>query len=262
MSFAYDDDTRLEPCDGGFAITPTAAWNIGKVPNGGYLLSMMGRAALARSRHAEVLDATIYFLRPGASDTPALIEVEALKERRRISLYSVRLLQGGKERARATIICGDLDAQRGRTEHFATRPEIAPPAECQRLSPEFPMVPVIMERVELLLDPAYAAFLRGQKGRPEHRAWMRFTDDRPVDTDALLLFADTLPPTSFNTVGMATWVPTLQLNVQLRGRPKPDAPIGISIRSRHFTDGHFEQDGTLWSEGELVAVTRQRALLL
>ena len=39
--------------------------------------------------------------------------------------------------------------------------------------------------------------------------------------------------------------------------------IGARVVTRHFSRGHFEEDGELWDEaGNLVAVSRQRAMLL
>jgi len=71
-----------------------------------------------------------------------------------------------------------------------------------------------------------------------------------------------LPPTSFNVFGVTGWVPTLELTTQIRRRPQPGW-IRVRVITRHVTAGHFEEDGELWDEsGALVAVSRQRAMLL
>jgi acyl-CoA thioesterase len=57
-------------------------------------------------------------------------------------------------------------------------------------------------------------------------------------------------------------VPTLELGVQVR-----EAPVGewlaVRMTTRHVGRGHMEEDGEMWDErGVVVAVTRQRAMLL
>ena len=75
------------------------------------------------------------------------------------------------------------------------------------------------------------------------------------------MFADAFPPPVFTVFGPVGWVPTVELAVQVRARPSP-GPIQARLCSRHLTRGAIEEDGEYWdSAGNLVALSRQSALL-
>ncbi|HRH87017.1 MAG TPA: thioesterase family protein, partial [Rubrivivax sp.] len=74
---AFDDDTRLEPLDGGcaFAGHVHAAWNIGDNPNGGYLLALAAQALRqCTPAQPDALSVTVHYLRPGLADQPCRID--------------------------------------------------------------------------------------------------------------------------------------------------------------------------------------------
>jgi acyl-CoA thioesterase len=258
----YDSDTKIEALGAGrFAAELRPGWNIGTVPNGGYVTAILGAAAVRSTPHGELLNVSTYFVKAAAAG-PAEVEVEVVRAGRRTSCASVRLLQGGSERARALVLTADLDAFDGPDLHLAGPPELPPPAECLRISPDLPMVPAIMRQVELRLDPATAHFARGETGPPRLTGWLRFADGRDADVGSLPLFADVLTPTTFNPFGFSRWVPTLELTVQVRARPAAGW-LRIEMTTRHISAGHLEEDGTLWDErGTLVALSRQRAMML
>ncbi|HKN92520.1 MAG TPA: thioesterase family protein, partial [Acidimicrobiia bacterium] len=86
-----------------------------------------------------------------------------------------------------------------------------------------------------------------------------FVDGREADVSALPLLADAFPPAVLD-VASASWVPTVELTVHVRGRPAPGW-IAASFRTRFLCDGYFEEDGELWdSSGRLVALSRQLAV--
>jgi hypothetical protein len=65
----------------------------------------------------------------------------------------------------------------------------------------------------------------------------------------------------FNVAGPPGWVPTVQLSFYLRGIPDGQ-PVAAEFLTRQLRDGMFEEDGTMWNaSGELVAQSRQLALL-
>ncbi len=237
------------------------AYSVGPVPNGGYQVALSCRAALATLGVPDVLSVSSYFLAPALCG-PGELHVEPVKRGRSTALASVRLVQEGRERIRSLVLAGDLSAHRGPELHRTEPPELPPPERCLHMTPS-QGAPRLMGEVELRLEPAAAAFLRGEKGAdPELRGWMRFADGRPTDALALTFFADVLPPTTFNTYGMTGWVPTLELTTQLRRRPAPGW-IRIRMSTRHVSAGHLEEDGELWDEaGQLVAISRQRAVML
>ncbi len=117
----------------------------------------------------------------------------------------------------------------------------------------------LLSRVEVRVDPASV------ESAPESEAavdgWIRFVDDRPVDSMALTLLADCFPPSIFSAFGRVGWVPTIELTVHVRRRPQPGW-----IQARFVTSdlggSTLVEDGVLWDEtGALVARARQLALV-
>jgi len=88
---------------------------------------------------------------------------------------------------------------------------------------------------------------------------------RGLDALALLLFADSLPPpVLLGFLPRFTWVPTIEMSVQVRGRPTPGGWLALRHTSRHVTGGWLEADTELWDaeSGRLVALGRQMAMLM
>src|SRR3954454_5407663 len=73
----FSDVTALQPVDEGrFRADVDAEWTIGGKPNGGYLLAMLGRAAVAVTDQDHVIAASAHYLRspdPGPVDTEARV---------------------------------------------------------------------------------------------------------------------------------------------------------------------------------------------
>jgi hypothetical protein len=92
----------------------------------------------------------------------------------------------------------------------------------------------------------------------EVRAWLRRDDgDDPSMLD-LLVFADALPPVTFD-LGLMGWVPTVELTVLLRALPAPGWIRAVQ-RARLLQDGWLDEECELWdSEDRLVAQARQLA---
>src|SRR5580692_10532273 len=85
--------TQREP--GRFSAEIDPEWTIGAKPNGGYLLSMLARAATSTSAHNHVVAASAHYLQspdPG----PVVIETELLRAGRSASQLRARMEQDGK----------------------------------------------------------------------------------------------------------------------------------------------------------------------
>lgn len=235
------------------------------MPNGGYLLTMLARAASASVPvHPDVLNATAYFLGP-ADHGEAEIRVEPVKLGKRTSVVSAGLHQQGRERARALLLLGDIDTLDGPTLETSRPPELPKPEACVKGKP--PLTPLsLMDSVDIRYPAECMGFTQTEPSglEPPYQAWMRFEDNRPIDLLSLLLFSDVLPPTIFNPLGFSGWVPTLELTVQVRRRPvEGNRWLRASMVTRDITAGHFEEDGVLFDDADrLVAVSRQRAMLL
>ena len=101
--------TEREP--GRFSAEVDPDWGIGGKPNGGYLLSMLGRAATSISAHPHATAASAHYLhspKPG----PVLIETELLRAGRSASQIRARMEQDGRPCVEALITASQFGAER------------------------------------------------------------------------------------------------------------------------------------------------------
>ena len=258
----FDFDTAVTPLrDGVWTADVSSRWNIGTIPNGGYLMAIALSAVESAVAHPDPMTATVHFLGRVASGEPATIEVEVLREGRTLSTACARLLQNGRERLRLLATYGDLDASEGPTLITATPPPMPPPAECIGYSLEEATME-IQKRFDIRLEPGVAGGAMGHPvGRPEVGGWIRFADGREPDLKSLALFADALPPTVLN-IERFGWVPTIELTIHFRAKPAPGF-LRTWFASRFLVESHVEEDGEIWdSEGNLVALSRQLSRIL
>jgi acyl-CoA thioesterase len=262
-AYAYDADTVLEPLgDGRWAATVSPRWSIGAHANGGYALALALAGAARALPHPDPFAVSAHFLRPTVPG-PAEILTERLRAGRGHSTAAVRLVQEGSERLHVVATYGDLDRLDGPTVLTAGPPEMPPPHSCRRLHPgTLPngLQDDLRGRLEALVAPGHAGWLDGAPtGRGELLAWIRFADGRPVDAACLPFLCDAMTPAAFDLLTVPAWLPTLELTVQVRGRPRPGWLRG-RFTTRFITGGYLEEDCELWDEdGRLVALSRQLA---
>lgn len=258
----FDTDTAIRREAGEFwATTVTDRWNIGSAPNGGYLLALLTRALLADTGQPVPLSVTAHYLSPPPPG-PAVIRTEVLKAGRRLSVATGGLWQGDRQQLRALGTFGDPDRFEGPSRVGATPPSLPPPESCPPAQlGSIPTQNEIRHRFDFRLPPDFD-WSRVEPGRPLQVAgWIRFADGRQPDPLSLVTLADAFPPAA---LGVATlrWAPTLELTVHVRARPAPGWVAG-RFSSRFLRHGLLEEDGELWdSTGELVAHSRQLALLV
>jgi hypothetical protein len=251
--------TQREP--GRFSAEIDPEWTIGAKPNGGYLLSMLARAATSTSVHDHVVAARAHFLHspdPG----PVLIETDVLRVGRSASQLRARMEQDGKACVEALMTASSLAADtvpywdRGLPEKGESRYE-----ECRRLIPNLPngIRVAIMEQVEVRLEPDSSAFTAGRpRGRGELRGWLALPEDEPFDPNALLFAVDAFPPATFD-IEFSGWVPTLELTVYVRALPVP-GPVRILQRAQLVDAGRVDESCFVWDmSGRLVAQGTQLA---
>ncbi|HYY10752.1 MAG TPA: thioesterase family protein, partial [Kineosporiaceae bacterium] len=234
-------------------------WSIGGRLNGGYLLALLTRAALAEAGpgHEHPLAVTGAFA-AAAPAGPAAVTVEALRRGRGTSVLRARLHapEGGDAYVEALVTAGRL-ADGDPLVAGPPAPALPPEASCPRAPVDNgPLHVPLLGQVSERIDPATAGFARGRpSGAGELRAWVRFDDGREPDLLALVLVADALPPPSFDVPGLVLgWVPTLQYSVYLRALPAP-GPLQVRTVARSIGGGAVDETCDVWdSAGRLVAV--------
>ncbi len=242
------------------------SWSIGDNPNGGYLAASSLRALAQLTQQPDPLSVSTHFLRPGSGGEPGEIRTRLIRPGRRSTTASSELHQGGKQRLHMVAAFGDLGPSDGTESSDLPGLTIPPvslpePENCvDRRSLEQGVELPILDRLDVRVDPQWA--VAGASDRAEVSGWIRFGDGRPVDSIALVLFADAFPPSVFSLLGTIGWVPTLELTVHVRRRPAPGW-IRARFTTEDLSNDMLVESGELWdSAGRLVARSRQLALLL
>ncbi len=261
---AFDTATAVSRTDGGgLRAELHPGWDVGGgVLNGGYLLSVVGRAALLESPHPHPVALSASYLRAPAAERATLTVVPG-PAGRTLAHSLVTLADAGGPALTVNVTTATLDADA--PEYAEPVPDGPTVEECfslaehRHLAPRGVQVPGLSLRVDTRLDPATAGWALGRpSGEPYLRAWMRFADGREPDPLALLTFADALPPTSF-AMGHLGWAPTVQLQVLVRALPAPGWCL-VEARSSEIAGGWVDEDYRIWdSTGRLVAQSRQLA---
>jgi acyl-coenzyme A thioesterase PaaI-like protein len=255
---------RLTAPLGCYEATVDHDWQAGGRTNGGYLLALLGRAALETVRAAapgaaadHPVAASAHFVRPAVTGS-AEIEVAVLHAGRKSVATRARLRQRGEACVEALITFGSLDGEMW--WDAVPVPELPAEDTCIRLpvdGPGFagPLLRVLDER----LDPTGLGWLSGRpSGRGELRGWVRFADRRPLDPLGLLAVVDCLPPATFD-LGILGWMPTVELTCHVRAMPRP-GPLVARRRVRHVSGERVDEVCDVWdSSGRLVATGHQLA---
>ena len=248
--------------EGRFEAIVDGEWTIGGKPNGGYLLSMMGRAAQNFGPHPHVIAASAYYLTapmPG----PVLIEARLLRQGRSASQVGARLLtEEGQTCVEGLFLTGRLDPlataywDEGLPDSSGSDYE-----DCARLVPSLPSGArvAIMDQVEVRLDPGSSGFTRGQPaGHGELRGWLALPGGEDFDPASLLFAVDAFPPATFD-IEFSGWVPTLELSVYVRALPAP-GPVRVLHRAELIDAQRVDESCHVWDQaGRLVAQGRQLA---
>lgn len=235
------------------------SWSIGDKPHGGYLLSTVVAAALDAD-HPHPMAVSAHYLSP-PSESGAVVEVDRLRTGRRVATSRVRLVQDGTSRVEALVTTGRYDAA---AEPFFSSgaPPVLPPVEdCPRApsTRRDGLTIGFLDHVEMRMDPATVGYASGTPGgRAANQGWLRRADGADPSVLDLLVFADALPPVTFD-LGLMGWVPTVELTVLLRALPAPGW-VRATQHASLLQDGWLDEDVQLWdSAGRLVGQARQLA---
>jgi hypothetical protein len=269
----FERDTAVEDLGGGRyggRIDPGWAVIDGAAPNGGYLMALAARAMRASlPQHPDPVTLTAHFLAPPTVGDVE-VEVDVLRSGRRHSTVAATLIQAGEPRVRLLGAFGDLGAAQGPTRVDRHPPALPPVEECVDFTSESERraavggfaPPPIAQRFDHRMPADVLGWTTGvPSGRGRIGGYLRWRDGAPVDTLGLLVVADCYPPAVFDAaLGDIGWVPTIELTVQVRGRPAPGYLTGW-FTTEAVTEGYLEEDGEVWdADGRLVVLSRQLAL--
>ncbi len=254
----FDQDIRIAPeGDNRYKTTVAGNWSVNGTPDGGYLMALLARAAMAHSEKSGLSVLTANFIarsKPG----PAELIVEKIGATRNFDRWQVSLVQEKAETLRSMVTLMEPSPGQAGRRYEKNAPMLAPAEACIRFG-EMPGY-TLFDNMDVLLDPGCSGWIDGDLDeRSELRGWIKFTDDRPFDAPALMLIADAFPPPIFVSQGMVAWVPTIELSVNIRNLPD-SRWLKCVFRSRFLNGGMVEEDGEIWdAAGELVAISRQVA---
>ena len=237
------------------------SWSIGGKPHGGYLLAEMVGLALDADHPHPLAVSAHYVASPDPG--PASVEVERLRTGRSVASSRLRMVQDGAPRVEVLLSSGHLSAEATPywSSSAAVAPVLPPVAECPRAPAEGPTGMRVghLDHVESRVDAMSMLWAVGEPQRVcEYRAYLRRDDGDDPSVLDLLVFADALPPITFD-LGLMGWVPTIELTVLVRALPAPGWVTAVQ-RGRLLQDGWLDEECDLWdSEGRLVAQARQLA---
>ena len=247
--------------DGRFSGEVDGEWTIRGKPNGGYLLAMLGRAAVVTAPHPHVIAASAHYLHapePG----PVVLDTELLRAGRSASQVRATMSQDGRRCVEALVTTSELDPTSA--PYWAGGlpvPSDVPYEECIPLQPRLPdgSRVAIMDQIDVRLEPDSAAFTVGSpRGLGELRGWLALPEDEPFDPDSLLLAVDAYPPATFD-IEFAGWVPTLELTAYVRALPAP-GPVRVLHRAQLIDAQRVDESCFIWDRtGRLVAQGTQLA---
>lgn len=239
----------------------TDSWAYGAgVLHGGHLLETVTAVALEHTRHPHPVAVSAHYT-SGPRVGPAQVVAEPLREGRGVGSVHARLVQDGRAKVDVTVTAGTLPPV-GSTPYLGTgRPPVLPPPEQCPRTEAYQGQPRngITENLEVRLDPATAAWMHGGfGGSAVVTGWVRSATGRAVDPLLLLAVADALPPVTLD-LGIAGWVPTLELTVYLRCLPV-EGWLRVVQRATLLHGGRLDEECEVWDDaGRLVAQARQLA---
>jgi acyl-CoA thioesterase len=170
------------------------------------------------------------------------------------------LIQDGAPRVALAAVLADLTGPASDAPDpglTVAAPSIPPPERCvDRIELDQGVELPLLSRVEVRVrrdQPGSGAVVEG---------WIRLRDGSEPTSAALVLFADAFPPAVHAVVGRVGWVPTLELTVHVRRRPRPGW-VQARIECDDVAGGWMIETATLWDEaGALVARSRQLGMIL
>ncbi len=254
----FDQDTAIELTGPGlYGLTISDAWSINRTANGGYIMALLALAMTRETDKQATPILTVNYMgrcEPG----PAIIKVEKIAQSGRFDRFCAVLSQDGKEKARALGTFAQAPEKGGLRLYEDSPPQVAAFEDCIQM-PKMDDYS-LYGHMDVRLDPECSGWFAGNlAGHSIQKGWGAFRQERELDLPAVLLVADSLPPAVMVSQGILTWVPTIEMSVNVRNLPK-SRRLKCIFTSRFVDGGMVEEDGQVWDGDTLVAISRQIAL--
>lgn len=250
--------TRIR--DGEYAAEIAPDWDILGNANGGYLLALAARAVTESTGRPDPVTITAHFLAPGKPG-PARVTVDVVRAGGRHTTSAFRLDAGERTLLVGVATTTELHGGDGPTLIDATPPDLPPPDQCVAWIPGNPMPPPFVGQVRVFIHPEDANFREAPSGIARMRGWFGLHDGEPLNSLALVVAVDALPPTIFNANLPIAWTPTVELTAHVRRLPV-EGLLACSFTTRHVAGGYLETDGEVWdASGAFLAQSRQLQLV-
>jgi Thioesterase-like superfamily len=268
MGSLFSAASALAPrAPGCFDAEVSPDWTIATKPNGGYLLAMLGRAAVTVGEHPHVIAASAHYLHSPVAGS-ITVRAEVLRAGRSASQVRTQLWQHEQQQQKlcveALVTTSTLHADsRPYWDGGLPLPDIAPPEHCVHVrgtSPTGFPVP-IMDQVEVRIDPVAGMFASGRpSGSGELRGWLSLAGGEQFDPVALLYAIDAFPPATLE-IEATGWVPTLELTGYVRALPAP-GPVRVVQKAQVIEGQKVDEACFVWdSTGRMVAQGTQLAAI-
>jgi acyl-CoA thioesterase len=261
------DTTATLMSPGKYRVELNDRWWIGPGPNGGYTAALMLQAmtetvlGFAVDRPQPARSLSVHFLgRPIVGEAVIVVTVE--HQGHATSFISSRLMQEGEIKAKAMAV---FSVGRNGPDFDQTKmPDVPMPEEGEELDTAQAPVAVFSQyrAVPVLGGAPFAGGPRAETG-----GWMKLKDEQPMTAVLAAAMLDVWFPAPFVTLDQRVQAPTLEYTVHfprelpVEGAEEPDWTL-VRLIADEGHDGHFSEDGELWSrDGTLLARCRQMALL-
>lgn len=264
----FHHDTAVRPLnDHCYGATVTDRWNVidGAAPNGGYLTAMACKALALDVNLPDPIGVTSQFLTP-IDPGEVTITTHVLRHGRRHAVATGQIVQNGRVCTHVTATFADLGQADGVTHVTRTPPQLPAIGDCvdtnRHAAAAGTDTPPIMQRFDHRQPASVLGWATGSpSGDAVNGGYLAWADGTTMDVFGLLVVVDCHFPAVFNSNTMKVgWVPTLELNIQIRARP-PEGYLTTWFRTEAITGGYLEEDGEVWDDaGNLIALSRQLAL--
>ncbi len=257
----FETDTAVEEIQPGrYRAELSDRWWVGRGPNGGYVAALMLNA-MSQVATETPRSLSVHFLNTPTTG-PAEIEVTVERQGHSTAFLSARLVQGGEVQSKAMAV---FSAERdGPSFDHTVMPEVPAPEDGEEWDTAQAPVAVF---TQFRAVPVIGGAPMSGGDKAETAGWLKLKDEQPMTAVLAAAMLDVWYPAPFVALSEPALAPTLEYTVHFpRELPvateaEPDWVLA-RLAAQQALDGHFSEDGELWSRsGVLLARCRQMALL-